>query len=61
LFFFIIFDLFVYGKTGKKAPYSLKILTQIQLSQLLVLETKQKNSIILKSLGILIFSDATHE
>ena len=60
-FFFIIFDLFVYGTKGKKAPYSLKILTQIQLSQLLVLQTKQKNSISLKSLGLLIFSDATHE
>ncbi len=61
LFFFIVFDLFVYGKIGRKAPYSLKILTQIQLSQILVSQTKQKNSIILKSLTFLIFSDATHE
>ena len=61
LFFFIVFDLFVYGKIGRKAPYSLKILTQIQLSQILVSQTKQKNSINLKSLTLLIFSDATHE
>jgi len=51
--------MFVYGKIGRKAPYAIKILTQMQLSQLLVL--KKSNPILLKTLGIIIFSDATHE
>jgi cytochrome c oxidase subunit 1 len=46
LFFYIIFDMFIYGKTGRKAPYAIKVLTQMQLTQLLV--SKKKKNILLK-------------
>jgi len=35
--------MFVYGKAGRKAPYAIKILTQLQLSELLMLQKKGKN------------------
>ena len=34
LFFYVIFDMFVYGKAGKKNPYVIRTLTLFQLSQL---------------------------
>jgi len=61
LFFYIIFDMFVYGEIGRKAPYAIKILTQMQLSQVLILKKKNFNSIFIKSLGGFSFFDATHE
>jgi hypothetical protein len=33
--------MFVYGKAGRKAPYAIKILTQLQLSELII--SKNKN------------------
>jgi len=63
LFFYIIFDMFVYGKAGRKAPYVIKVLTQMQLFELLILQKKttKLNTLSIRSLGVLIFADATHE
>jgi short-subunit dehydrogenase involved in D-alanine esterification of teichoic acids len=58
----VVFDMFVYGKAGRKAPYAIKFLTQIQLSKLLINKKKNSsNSIIITSSSFLFFSDATHE
>lgn len=35
-FFYVVFDMFVYGLKGRKAPFSIKILTQMQLSIILL-------------------------
>ena len=62
VFFYVVFDMFSYGKAGRKAPYSVKILTQMQLSELLFTnQTKKSSSLILKGLSIFGFADATHE
>lgn len=34
VFFYLIFDMFVYGKTGSKAPYAISILTLFKLSEI---------------------------
>jgi heme/copper-type cytochrome/quinol oxidase subunit 2 len=47
VFFYVIFDMFVYGVAGRKAPYSISILTEMRLSDLLLIKTKN-NSIKLK-------------
>ena len=36
IFFGVVFDMFVYGKSGRKAPYVFKILTQMLLCKLLL-------------------------
>ena len=62
IFFYVIFDMFVYGKAGRKAPYAIKFLTQIQLSKLLIDKKKTSvSSIVITSSSFLLFSDATHE
>jgi hypothetical protein len=55
--------MFVYGKAGRKAPYVIKVLTQMQLFELLILQKKttKLNTLSIRSLGVLIFADATHE
>jgi len=62
LFFYIIFDIFAYGHLGKKAPYSLKILTQMQFFELInkskLIDVKKK---VCSFLIIFNFQDATHE
>jgi heme/copper-type cytochrome/quinol oxidase subunit 2 len=35
VFFYVIFDMFVYGKAGEKAPYSINVLTLFKLSETL--------------------------
>jgi cytochrome c oxidase subunit 1 len=60
VFFYVIFDMFVYGAIGRKSPYSIKILTEMRLSGLLINLTK-KRSIIIKNLNFFIFMDATNE
>jgi hypothetical protein len=59
----MIFDMFVYGKAGRKFPYGIKVLTQLQLSELLISQKKYKGSsgILLRNLGFFLFFDATHE
>jgi hypothetical protein len=52
--------MFVYGTTGRKAPYAIKVLTEMRLSELLLTKTNKK-SISIKNLSFLIFMDATHE
>jgi len=32
--------MFVYGKVGRKSPYAIKILTQLQLSKLILSQNK---------------------
>jgi len=54
--------MFVYGKAGRKAPYAIKLLTQIQLSKLLIDKKKSTvSSIVITSSSFLFFADATHE
>lgn len=61
LFFYVVFDLFVYGKVAKKAPYALKILTQMQISELLLKQTKfNKNSIMFRGLFFFFFADSAN-
>ena len=36
IFFYVVFDMFVYGLAGRKAPYTIKVLTQMELSSLLL-------------------------
>jgi hypothetical protein len=52
--------MFVYGNLGRKAPYSIKVLTEMRLSELLLVKTKNI-SISIKNLSFIIFMDATHE
>jgi hypothetical protein len=53
--------LFVYGKTSKKAPYAIKILTQMQISELLLKQTKfSHNSIIFRGLFLCLFADSAN-
>ena len=62
VFFYVVFDMFSYGKVGRKAPYSVKILTQMQLSELLITNQKKKTNLLtLKALSLFGFADATHE
>jgi len=49
--------MFVYGKQGRKAPYAIKVLTQMQLSKLLATKPYSSATIIISSL---IFSDSTN-
>lgn len=58
IFFYVIFDMFAYGITGRKSPYAIKVLTEMRLSKLLLFK-KQNKSISIKKLNI--FNDATHE
>jgi hypothetical protein len=50
----------VYGKLGQRSPYAIKILTNIQLSNILLLLKKKKN-IVIKGLSLILFCDSTHE
>ncbi len=61
IFFYAIFDMFVYGKTGRKAPYAIKVLTQMQLSKLLVSKKTLSNSSISIVIAFLTFSDSTDQ
>jgi len=58
VFFYVIFDMLVFGKTGRRAPYAIKVLTQMQLSQLLVSKSHKKTSIIMAALA---FADSTDQ
>jgi len=54
--------MFVYGKKGRKAPYVIKELTQIQLSELLLKSTNKSNlTIVLKGLFLGLFLDSPNE
>jgi len=56
-----MFDMFVYGKAGRKAPFTIKVLTQMQLSHILLTSKniiKNNNSIVIKGLFIMLFADA---
>tara|TARA_B110000967_G_C18860911_1_gene549885 strand:+ start:1563 stop:1721 length:159 start_codon:yes stop_codon:yes gene_type:complete len=52
--------MFVYGTAGRKAPYAIKVLTELRLAELLVSKTNYK-SIIIKNASFFLFMDATHE
>jgi len=60
-FFYIIFDMFVYGKAGRKAPYAVKFLTQLQLSKILLSKEKLISSLTIQNVALFNFFDATHE
>jgi hypothetical protein len=51
----------VYGKKGRISPYSIKLLTQMQLSKLLISKNKKIKFNYVSLIGILNFGDATHE
>jgi cytochrome c oxidase subunit 1 len=69
LFFYIVFDIFVYGKLGKKSPYAIKLLTELQLLNLLFVDknilwnTNAKILTVKMSLvsKFILFQDATTE
>lgn len=62
IFFYVIFDMFVRGIKGRKAPYAIKLLTKMQLSELLNKidnsESQSKQTIRIKGLTLALFSDA---
>ena len=58
VFFYILFDMFVYGLPGRKSPYSLKILTEMRLSILLLTKKKKCKSITIKNLSYTFFDSA---
>lgn len=61
IFFYVVYDMFVYGASAKKAPYAIGLLTQMQLCNVL-LKTKgilkNSNSLVIKGLIFIIFADA---
>ena len=59
IFFYVVFDIFVYGKLAKKSPYAIKILTQMQLSEIL-LKKFNINSISFRGLFFIFFSDSAN-
>jgi cytochrome c oxidase subunit 1 len=59
VFFYVVFDMFVYGISGRKSPYTIKLLTEMRLIELLLVKTNKSVSI--KILSFFIFFDAPHE
>lgn len=57
LFFYIVFDMFVHGEGGKKSPYTIKLLTKIQLSNTLLKLYKAKKNILIRGLFVGIYYD----
>jgi cytochrome c oxidase subunit 1 len=50
IFFYVVYDMLVYGGAGRKAPYALKIITELQLCYLFITEViKSKTPKILVS------------
>jgi len=61
LFFYLVYDMFVYGKPGRKAPYVIKLLTQMQLVETLLKlqgSSTNKKALIIKGLIFSLFADA---
>jgi cytochrome c oxidase subunit 1 len=60
LFFYVVYDMFVYGNPGRKAPYAVKILTHMQLVSIL-LKLKQlgsnKKALVIRGLLFSVFAD----
>jgi hypothetical protein len=54
----MIFDMFVRGIPGRKHPYAIKLLTKMQLSEILI---KIGNSKKIKGLVLILLSDAPIE
>jgi len=54
--------MFVYGKSGRKNPYAIKLLTQMQLAQVVLTQSlvsdKKVRSIVIKSLTLGLFADS---
>jgi heme/copper-type cytochrome/quinol oxidase subunit 1 len=48
LFFYIVYDMFLYGAQGKKAPYALTVLTAAQLVECFLLNSSKKQICVLK-------------
>jgi hypothetical protein len=52
----------VFGKKGRQAPYAIKELTQMQLSEILLKNTNKSNvTIVLKGLFLGVFLDSPNE
>jgi len=71
IFFYVVFDLFVYGKVGTKAPYAISILTLFKLTEtlenLLVKTVSRSNKnfvfsieLVQKNIMCFLFLDATY-
>lgn len=61
LFFYVVYDMFVSGVKGRKAPYVIPVLTQMQLIQCLLtrnISGISKKSVVISGLFCSIFSDA---
>ena len=73
LFFYVVFDMFVYGKLAKKSPYAIKILTEMQITNIIIeknlwwpMQSIAKNSfwsysIFFRGLCFFFFSDSVFE
>jgi len=59
IFFYIVYDILVYGSKAKKFPYAVKILTQMQLSEILLKNLSNKN-LMFRGLFLMIFSDSAN-
>jgi cytochrome c oxidase subunit 1 len=60
LFFYTVFDMFIYGKLGRNTPYSLKILTQMQISKVLTANSKSITSVAI-NLSFINFADSSNQ
>ena len=64
-FFYVVFDMLVYGKKGRKAPYAISIITQMQLSSLLFFSIQKsfhgQFQITIRGLILLFFSDVSRD
>jgi heme/copper-type cytochrome/quinol oxidase subunit 1 len=63
IFFYVVYDMLVYGAKGRKAPYALKVITQLQLCSLFLtskinLDNKKFSSVTIKGLFFVYFTDA---
>jgi len=66
LFFYVVYDMLVNGKKGRKAPFALKVVTQMQLAELLLtsevlLKDKKKRALVIKGLFFSMFADMPSE
>jgi hypothetical protein len=63
IFFYVVYDMLVYGEQGRKAPYAINVVTQMQLCALFLnnkrnVKSKKISSVTIKGLFLFLFSDS---
>lgn len=63
IFFYVVYDMLVYGEQGRKAPYAINVVTQMQLCALFLnnkinVKSKKISSVTIKRLFLFLFSDS---